>query len=30
VGSEAKSRARAAALLPDRVFDALRARTLGI
>ncbi len=30
VGSEAKSRARAAALLPDRVFDALIARTLGI
>jgi NAD(P)-dependent dehydrogenase (short-subunit alcohol dehydrogenase family) len=30
VGGDAKARARAAALLPDRVFDALIARTLGI
>jgi NAD(P)-dependent dehydrogenase (short-subunit alcohol dehydrogenase family) len=30
VGSEAKARARAAAILPDRVFDALVARTLRI
>jgi hypothetical protein len=30
VGSDAKGRARAAAILPDRIFDALVARTLGI
>jgi NAD(P)-dependent dehydrogenase (short-subunit alcohol dehydrogenase family) len=30
VGGEAKGRARAAAVLPDRAFDALVARTLGV